>query len=738
MPYYVHYRNCEPSADEANAYDTKPDAVAARTGDKVITFVASEDERAAWRTRETDRSYANDYMAAPFLSVLERYRYSYDDAARYAVYTRLREHFPHLSSKHRGKVAYTPDETFGHEDRQLVVTPARYLEQFYKAEFGLTADNIAQFVGAIAACSEGFKLETDGAAIARAYSTPNGPSSCMDGEPDHCPDPAKNPTRVYGGSSDLCLAYMGIIGPDLSSTTISARAIVWPEKKTYYRVYGAVQALTCALQADGYKHAAPYGAKIRAVNGSRGYVMPYVDGVEFAELVGKHFVLTDDDGSDCYHAQVTGGYTSETDCEPEEPHYCAHCERECDEDETYCSRCYDAQWSCEACDESYFDEDERNETANATLCNHCHSHHNHTCGVCDDEYNAYDYGYSERQALTRSREISDMCPDCRESGAFKCLDCGEAIAADDMSHTVDVCKDCAHCRNRIAARPRGVTLRTFAVGLTDARPLLEQPFLSLDVPTDLPRVRELPVQTIGEYMAAAGSVIRGMLQGSGIATLEPPAVNPWDESNPQPAPVWVGEALYFGSYGSDEYAAAIGKVYPACTVGNPCAELDTDGHSCTRAVGHSGPHVAHMSSGRVVAAWPKPEPDPTPDPTPEDTSAPHDLDVSVYTRLSSSRGFGGYSDTSSAMREYASAFPMSPDGRYCDNPSPCDGFICTRPAGHDGQHVGHYDPDVACAAWPRSQRTPARPASRRGYRPSYTVPYQVHVATSETMPVPYW
>lgn len=36
-----------------------------------------------------------------------------------------------------------------------------------------------------------------------------------------------------------------------------------------------------------------------------------------------------------------------------------------------------------------------------------------------------------------------------------------------------------------------------------------------------------------------------------------------------------------------------------------CAVGDALGYICTRAPGHDGPHVAHITTGRAVQAWPR-------------------------------------------------------------------------------------------------------------------------------------
>ena len=44
--------------------------------------------------------------------------------------------------------------------------------------------------------------------------------------------------------------------------------------------------------------------------------------------------------------------------------------------------------------------------------------------------------------------------------------------------------------------------------------------------------------------------------------------------------------------------------------------------------------------------------------------------------------------------------------RTCSDRSSDDRWVCTRPVGHSGDHVGHYDRECACGRWPNLAAPP--------------------------------
>lgn len=134
-----------------------------------------------------------------------------------------------------------------------------------------------------------FDITQDADLIEWAYT--EGPTSCMN-DPDEYPLPSPHPSRVYAGG-DLAVAYIN------RDDNCTARAVVYPEKKIYAKIYGHDKLLSSELEKLGYRrtHAmSPWrGARILKIylEEYEAYLMPYVDMAETltASRCGKFFRL---------------------------------------------------------------------------------------------------------------------------------------------------------------------------------------------------------------------------------------------------------------------------------------------------------------------------------------------------------------------------------------------------------------------------------------------------------------
>lgn len=265
-----------------------------------------------------------------------------------------RDHFVHVSLEDPTKLAYTESEEKGEADRQTTVKPGRYLAKFFPhltqkqltfySEWFVRGERPPEHVEA------GLHFASTPEDIVHVYA--NGPSSCMHGE---------SYVRVYG-AGDLAVAYL------VEDEQIIARALCWPEKKVFGRIYPETcnpkgQALFDRLKAEGYSsHQQVSGA----FNGARmlkieldygGYVMPYLDHGCF-----------DDDGE--FWVMNTGGrYYCDSQCGEFHPDG-------------------DSRWSCDRCGGSMDEEDART------------------------VYNGHTGNYPTGQ--------EDWCPSCAERHAFSC------------------------------------------------------------------------------------------------------------------------------------------------------------------------------------------------------------------------------------------------------------------------------------------------------------------------------
>ena len=173
----------------------------------------------------------------------------------------------------------------------------------------------------------------------------HGPDSCMAGGNSWESD--AHPCEVYA-AGDLAVAYL--YNPD-NDNAIRARALVWPAKKTFGRVYPteavwqsdgfassedalAMQnALRNRLLSDGYTdclRSAFTGARLLRIElDDNKVVMPYLDGGYGVDDDDEHFVMTSRSGT--YSCDSTGGYITVEDGRPR----CDRCNDPMDEDETF-------------------------------------------------------------------------------------------------------------------------------------------------------------------------------------------------------------------------------------------------------------------------------------------------------------------------------------------------------------------------------------------------------------------
>jgi hypothetical protein len=486
MPYVTFPAGTLPGFGRAHA--SKQDAIDARTADEQIGFDPSQDESDAWRMRESARFADGTYTAVPWadrlLEMAENtpiridtesegkpeaglYREPYT-ADESAAAKRLLRHYAHMSVSHPGMVAYTPDETFGHEDRQLRISVGRYMERF-GAAFG--KDDCSGYVGALKALTgESLQIARTPEDIARVYCAADGPVSCMDGGDF---SRRNTPVRVYG-NSDLGVAYLGTLHPtDPSKDRIQARGIVWPDKKRYSRLYGDYTTLAAALETCGYSTTRDdvyslsgndygmVGAKIRAIDHPNGgYYMPYVDDAGGADLDGGYFVLS---RHGAYNVKDTCGRT-----EVDEEDTCPNCSDTNDGngEGAYCDSCRDRMACCDSCSEEFDMESDGSNHDYGTLCGSCSREHSRECEHCNRDFN--DYDFSDRERRNRDERL---CGRCEDDGITFCDDCeGTTESVDDDCR----CSDCAErhaaaeaerirqariLASRVRPRPRGTVLR---------------------------------------------------------------------------------------------------------------------------------------------------------------------------------------------------------------------------------------------------------------------------------------
>ncbi len=271
----------------------------------------------AWEERERSRFASGDYL--PLHGSLARFVQNFWPSS-----------YAHIAKRDPSCIAYTKDELKGRADLQSVASIATFCGLLTDKYMALYPDedrshtqetfNIAgkqHYAEAVVSTSPVLFASTPDE-IANVYMNYAPGVAAVSGSCMRygCPDddetsqynPAEvtvvdehgvesffHPASVYG-AGDLAVAYM----VDANGQTI-ARALCWPEKKLYSRVYASGDAFHRALQALGFTKSSGYfggsgpsmiGARLLMVRSVSGYaIMPYVDELRWVTDRDGHFTL---------------------------------------------------------------------------------------------------------------------------------------------------------------------------------------------------------------------------------------------------------------------------------------------------------------------------------------------------------------------------------------------------------------------------------------------------------------
>lgn len=420
MPYYVHERGIKTDQEQVArvAMFTKQDAVAALQAGESVSFIANAAEHQAWRDREYRRLYGDangqrEYLPLPFATPWE--------------------HYAHRAEGDPEKVSYTPDSQYGHEDRRLVTTPIRYLEK-YAELINYSRGQFQELAGKMRAGAMALRYAETAEDIVRVYH--GGPGSCMDGAPDHFPDPADNPTRAYAGG-DLVCAYLGDIDK------ASARAMVWRERKLYVRAYGDLDAMHAALKSEGYSKVSSWdGARLRAIeHDSYHWIVPYIDGgIQQLGHEGEWLIV----GRGQISGTNTCGYSRMVSA-----HNCQHCSDSCEQGEDYCESCRDNSFTCYECNDLEFGD--YYTLGDESYCGACYRAQRRRCEHCSTRFDS----------VGAEDESGEYCDDCY-SEMTSCEHCDTRGHSDDLQLAdhgdhENTCIDCRRDMSRRRVRPLHAT-----------------------------------------------------------------------------------------------------------------------------------------------------------------------------------------------------------------------------------------------------------------------------------------
>ncbi len=261
---------------------------------------------AAWEEREAKRLEDGAYKPLPdFITNTYWWRENKSVHAK---------HFAHLADKDDTKIAFTESPEKGEENKKLILAPTVYLSRYFS--HALTQRDIRDIGALFLTGTLELKMSFSPDDFERIYEGAD--RVCGDGSSGtSCMrynrttfDTPRHPAYAYG-AGDLAIAWIE------DDDMIYGRAVIWPEKKTYVRVYGNnanYQSLMhTLLKREGYSHVNDFeGARLLKIkvgeeNNSTRYLMPYLDNRNSRYLLEQdgHFVMTTD--RDNIYADTTSG-----------------------------------------------------------------------------------------------------------------------------------------------------------------------------------------------------------------------------------------------------------------------------------------------------------------------------------------------------------------------------------------------------------------------------------------------
>ena len=405
-------------------------------------------DRLNWQARE--RARLDDGTHTPLIPELAKHT--------------LPGHFAHVAKGDPRSLAYTKNEADGIRDIQKRMNVAAYLEAYAKQLDGYQRAELQRMHQSMASAADLLIAKT-GDEIQEVYQEHNGEggvgSSCMRHDTDEFSG-SEHPVQAYG-DSDLAVAYTK---DDRGRTT--ARAIIWPAKRCYSRMYGGdhyLPELKRLMVAAGYKPSSGYyghcsdasehslaGARLRAIRdeNDRGrFIVPYVDEGSIgilsedrqwitiargeagdAPVGAKVLSLKSTDGV----AQLTGPrcpscHSNHTGDMPFTPAYRSY-PADVDRVSQHCSNCLNSYtFVCRGTGQRYNrNEVARSDTPGGTYARAWAIANLPACGCCG--------GFNRPEQLLPYRssledKLTKVCPSCASDYAFWCEET-EVLTSNDL------------------------------------------------------------------------------------------------------------------------------------------------------------------------------------------------------------------------------------------------------------------------------------------------------------------
>jgi hypothetical protein len=385
----------------------------------------------SWRIREALRFDNGTYKPLPaIISQAEWFIGSEAD----------RNHFAHRANSDSNKIAFTESAEKGMDDRQTIIPINRYLARYFSDK--LRSEEIAKLSALYTAPEYTLTIGDDAQAFLFAYSGQDVKSessmylSCMRYTIEYFGTPC-HPAEAYA-AGDLSIAY--ITCPDDSKKVI-ARALIWPEKMSFVRVYGQDETIRVALvdmlESRGYCRADDWrGARIRAIEFDGRVVVPYIDG----DITSLEHDEDDDVMTVSRHGNVDGSSTRGWAHSNSGRHTCNACDERCNEDdmrhvgnEMWCDDCVsNGATFCEY-NEEYFADDERfipvETTSGSQTWHNSAARHAFHCEHLDAWFANGDF--NEIEVNTRNG-AQTWCEQDNSDDYFICEKTGEAFSCEDF------------------------------------------------------------------------------------------------------------------------------------------------------------------------------------------------------------------------------------------------------------------------------------------------------------------
>jgi hypothetical protein len=242
-----------------------------------------------------------------------------------------------------------------------------------------------------------------------------------------------HPAEAYA-AGDLAIAYITSLD---DSAKVLARAVIWPEKMSFVRVYGVDETIRVSLaqmlEDRGYSRADDWrGARIRAIEFDGRVVVPYIDG----EITSLEYDDDDDVMTVSRHGNVDGSSTRGWAHSNSGRHTCNACDERCNEDdmrhvgnEMWCDDCVsNGAVFCEY-NEEYFSDDEQFITVETTSGSQTwHNSASRHAFYCDKQGAWYANGdFNDIEVNTRNG-VQTWCEQDNSDDYFICEKTGEAYA----------------------------------------------------------------------------------------------------------------------------------------------------------------------------------------------------------------------------------------------------------------------------------------------------------------------